>query len=345
MYSDDKDFQKFCKDKHIKESTIKGYASALKNYTEFHEKSMEFLIKEALNEETLHMLPKEKKIKQRLLDYRNYLLKSKLSINTAKTYFTKIKSYYRYHEIEIPELPEAQYTKNYETNYMDLPTHNHIRQVLETVPIKLKAIILFMSSSGTSKSETLSLTVQQFIQATEEYHNGKSIEVVLNTLEQKNNVIPTFYLKRIKTQKYYYTFCTPEATTHIIRYLKTRKNLKLTDLLFDISSSALTRNFQKINDEMGWGFKGKHRFFRSHTLRKFHASNIGLATEYIDSLQGRRKNEIHETYIKTNPKELKKIYKTAMKNVIIYSEEPKIKKEEYNIIINIFLSGKEYNIR
>ena len=31
---------------------------------------------------------------------------------------------------------------------------------------------------------------------------------------------------------------------------------------------------------MKWGFKGKYRFFRSHTLRKFHASNIGLSAEY-----------------------------------------------------------------
>jgi len=36
---------------------------------------------------------------------------------------------------------------------------------------------------------------------------------------------------------------------------------------------------------MGWGFKGKYRFFRAHTHRKFHTSNIGLATEYIDELQ------------------------------------------------------------
>ena len=86
-------------------------------------------------------------------------------------------------------------------------------------------------------------------------------------------------------------------------------------------------------------------FFRSHTLRKFHASNIGLSAEYIDSLQGRSKNEVHETYIKTNPKKLKEIYKSAMKNVMIYENKgPEIKKQEFNIIINVFLSGKEYNI-
>ena len=61
--------------------------------------------------------------------------------------------------------------------------------------------------------------------------------------------------------------------------------------------------FQDLNDSMGWGFKGKYRFFRAHTLRKFHASNIGLTSEYVDALQGRAKDEVHETYIKTNPKD------------------------------------------
>ena len=95
---------------------------------------------------------------------------------------------------------------------------------------------------------------------------------------------------------------------------------------------------------MNWGFKGKYRFFRAHSLRKFHASNIGLTSEYIDSLQGRSKNTIHETYIKTNPKKLKEIYKSAMKNVMIYENNTKITKQEFTIVINIFLSGKEYNI-
>ncbi len=96
--------------------------------------------------------------------------------------------------------------------------------------------------------------------------------------------------------------------------------------------------FQEINDQMNWGFKGNYRFFRSHTLRKFHASNIGLPAEYIDSLQGRSKNEIHETYIKTNPEKLKEIYQTAMHNVMIYNtKKNEIINQEFTIVINVFL--------
>ena len=167
----------------------------------------------------------------------------------------------------------------------------------------MKAIILFMSSSGTAKAETLSLTVNDFINATNEYHKRENTKEIIEQLCKKSNVIPTFYLKRIKTNKFYYTYCSFEATTYI-NYLKTRKNLKNKDKLFDITDSSLTLKFRQINDSLNWGFKGKYRFFRPHTLRKFHTSNIGLSSDYIDLLQGRGRSDIHETYIKTNPKEL-----------------------------------------
>lgn len=345
MYSNNL-FQKFCKERNIKEGTMKGYDSALKKYIFFHQKSIDYLINEALKDEEKRIPLKERKIKKRLLDYRSFLLSSNMSPNTAKTYFSKLKTFYLHFEIELPHLPDAKYNKIYETNYLDLPTKEHIKQALEIVPIDLKAIILFMSSSGTAKAETLSLTVEHFINATQEYHDGGTIKEILYKLEKKSNVIPTFYLKRIKTDKYYYTFCSPEASFHIVKYLKTRQNLTLNDKLFDFSSSLLLTRFQEINDKMKWGFKGKYRFFRSHTLRKFHASNIGLSAEYIDSLQGRSKNIVHETYIKTNPRKLKEIYKSAMKNVMLYDDRKERipEKQEFNITINVFLSGKEYNI-
>ena len=106
------------------------------------------------------------------------------------------------------------------------------------------------------------------------------------------------------------------------------------------------------------GFVGRYRFFRSHTLRKFHASNIGLSADYVDALQGRAKTKVHEAYIKTNPKRLKEIYMSAMHNVMIDDEwireneipdkkEDKnvvIERQEINIIINFSLDGMDYRV-
>lgn len=337
-------FQKFCRNRNIKKSTQKGYDSALRLYENFNNESIEKLFAEARNEENKRIPLKDRKIKKRLMNFRSYLLNSNLSPNTSKTYFSKVKTFYLHFEFELPHLPQAKYDKIYETNYLDLPTKEHIHEALLISPIDLKAVILFMSSSGTAKAETLSLTVEHFFKATQEYHHGGSVEFILETLDKKKNIVPTFYLKRIKTDKYYYTFCSPEASSHIIKYLKTRENLKLDDKLFEFTSSQLISKFQYINDKMKWGFKGKYRFFRTHTLRKFHASNIGLSTDYIDALQGRSKNQIHEAYIKINPQNLKEIYMSKMKNVMIFEKEHENVNQEFNIIINVFLAGKEYNI-
>ena len=342
MYGNDL-FKQFCKERNIKKSTIEGYNIALNHYAVFQEKSIDYLIKEAYDDEKNKIPLKERRIKNRLSDFRNYLMDN-LSSSTSKTYFTKVKTFYMHFGVEIPYLPTIQYNNDYEINYFDLPTKKHIRRVLDRVSVDLKSVILFMSSSGTAKAETLSLSVEDFIKATNEYHNGGSVNDILDVLENQDNIVPTFYLKRIKTDKYYYTFCSPEASIAIVEYLKTRKNLKLKDKLFDFNDAQLMNRFKQINDDMNWGCKGKYRFFRTHALRKFHASNIGLNAEYVDALQGRSKNSVHETYIKINPDKLKEIYMSVMHNVVVGENKNRVEKQEFNIIINVFLSGKEYNI-
>jgi hypothetical protein len=130
----------------------------------------------------------------------------------------------------------------------------------------------------------------------------------------------------------------------------------LEDKLFDFTHSSLVYNFKKVNDKLGLGFVGRYRLFRSHSLRKYHASNIGLSNEYIDALQGRAKTKVHEAYIKTNPKKLKEIYISAMHNVMISDEwivENAVRKEErpiiierqeINIVINFSLDGMDYRV-
>lgn len=344
MYNN-KLFLKFCKERNIKESTMQGYVSTLKRYTTFHDCTIEKLLKEANEDEENRVPLKERKLKERLLSYRSYLLESDLSSNTIKTYFSKLKTFYVHYEIEIPHLPDVKYNKQYETNYLDLPSKEHIRSAVDISSLPLKALILFMSSSGTAKAETLSLTVDDFIKATSDYYKSTKLNDILNELSEKDDIVPTIYLKRIKTDKYYYTFCSSEASRYIIKYLKSRKNLKSSDKLFPFTGSYVMKQFQDINDHMGWGFKGNYRFFRTHTLRKFHASNIQLVAEYVDALQGRSKNSVHETYIKTNPDKLKEIYVKNMKNVMIYKEPKKEEKnEDIHITINVFLSEKQINL-
>lgn len=348
----------FYNDRNIKNSTIKSYRSAILKYESFHERPMDDLIDEAIRDEESAVPLKNRRIKKRLLDFRAFLLNSDLSICTVRTYLSRIRTFYRHFEIELPYLNDISFDNDYLSSYEDLPTKKDIRMVCDISSIDFKAVVLFISSSGCAKAETLSLTVGDFVNATKKYHEGGSIDDVLCCLEDCRNIVPTFYLKRVKTNKFYHTFCSPEASFHIVKYLLSRRDLTLEDKLFDFSDSSLLYAFKKVNDSLDMGFVGKYRFFRSHALRKYHASNIGLSNEYIDALQGRAKTKVHEAYIKTNPLKLKEIYMGAMVNIMVsdvWIEENRIsdekcgggvviEKQEINIVINFSLDGMDYKV-
>lgn len=335
---DKKVLNKFREERNLQNSTFKGYLSALKVYCGYFNMGVKELIDEALNEQDKYIPLRKTKLKRRLLEFREEITKTEIGVQTQKTYVSKILSFYRHFEIEIPVLPQMNYELEYVTSYTDLPTHEQIQSVIDTVDIQLKAVILFQTSSGSAKAETLSLKVSQFIDGVKPYtthkymHTCESVKKILNSLNFITpEVVPQFYLSRIKTKKYYYTFCSPEAAEAITSALLQRLN-NVNDIekfmeepLFPFSSSKLLNCFQEINDNMNWGFKGKYRFFRSHVLRKFNASNIGMVSEDIDAIQGRSKNAVHAAYIKTNPTELKSRYMKHMWRVAI---NPKWKEKE-----------------
>ena len=347
-------FEVFCSNRNIKDSTIKSYRSAILKYESFHKVAIKDLIGEAMMDEE-NMVPlKNRHIKNRLLNFRSYLLDSELSINTVKTYFSRIKTFYRHFEIELPYLNDIKFDGEYLSSYYDLPARGDIRKVCSISSNAFRALVLYISSSGCAKVETLSLTVGDFVKASDEYHDGGSIDDVLNCLIGRRDIVPAFYLKRIKTNKFYYAFCSPEASHHIVKYLISRKGLSLDDRLFDFTDSSLIYSFKKVNDKLDMGFVGRYRFFRSHALRKFHASNIGLSADIVDELQGRGKTRVREAYMKTNPRRLKEIYMGAMHNVMVFDDwigecEKEddcvfIENQVINVIINFSLDGMDYRV-
>lgn len=319
--------QQFYRARNIKKATQKGYAASLTRWFEYTngkytdlQENIDFYMKE--EDEKIPM--RERAIKREMLGFREWLLKDKLikSDKSAKSYFSKVGTIFRHYGLEIPQLPQVKMEKGYVSSYNDLPTHDMIKTACEQSPLDLKALILFMSSSGSAKAETLSITVKMFLEGCNEYLEEKAtstnIQETLKTLSDKHDIVPMIYLRRIKTDKWYYTCCSPEASYMIIESLKTRKNLKWEDKLFDYTSSLILSRFQEINDNNNWGLVGAYRRFRSHALRKFMASNIGLPRDQVDSFQGRSKDMIQEAYFKQDPKALKQIYLEAMHRVMIY---------------------------
>lgn len=346
-------FERFIDERDIKEATAKGYKTAVNKYCQHYNMTLEELINEAIQEEDDKIPKRARSIKTRLLKFRTHLVKeTDLEISTIKAHITRLITVYNYFEVDVPDLPTLKNNEP-ELTYLDLPNKKHIKEAIQMSGIRISSLILFMASSGSGRSECANLKVKDLINACEGYYTETGLIEILQELDGSiEPIVPTFNLVRIKTQKSYYTFCTPEATNAMVEWLLLKNDIleengeKLTmeDSIWDLTPRQMNYHFQIINDTLDWGFKKKYRFFRPHTLRKFHASNIGLSTENIDFLQGRSKDRLHATYIKANPDKLKEIYIGVMDNVTIGGVDKKeIIHEDFTININLNFYGHEYN--
>lgn len=346
----------FVKARRLKKGTAEQYQIALNFYSKFQEKPLSELITEADKEEEQGIRWKNRKLKQRLLTYRNYLYETYVK-STAELKFALIKTFYKHYEIEIHDLPDVN-KKNIRLSeplkFKDLPDKELIKKALKIANPLMRAVILFMSSSGCARAETLSLTIKDYLDATKEYHHSDNISQAVKIMHYKEDIIPTFYLKRIKTNKYYFTFCSPEANKEIINYLLLREDLdneKLDELpLFKCNVAYFERHFAKINHTLGLGKIGAHNRFKCHILRKFHATNLyndKMSLDEIDALQGRGKDLTRASYFTEDPQKLKEKYIEHLNAITIYLDVDtlKIKSPEYLELESKNIELKEQNKR
>ena len=167
----------FTTTRNLSKGSTYVYRDTIRVYTEYQNKTLYELLKEAEMEEEKGIRWKNRKLKKRLLNFRKYL-QEKYYQNTVKTHFSQILTIYKHYEIEIHDLPQTS-TKNLKEptpiSFKDLPDKEIIKKALKISNPLMRAIILFEVSSGCAKRETLNITIQDFIDATSEYHNSNNI--------------------------------------------------------------------------------------------------------------------------------------------------------------------------
>ena len=166
---DDIQLEEFCLVRNIKPQTREGYKIALEKYMNVVSMHIEEFLDEAEeDEENINSL-KKRRIKKHLLKFRMMLVEEYTSGYTIRTYFNKVKTFYRHNEIQLPYIPPLKLDREYEMNYADLPTHEMLTFICENYDLLTSSIVLFMSSSGQAMAETLSITVKDFIDGIIDY--------------------------------------------------------------------------------------------------------------------------------------------------------------------------------
>ena len=160
--NDERLLNEFIESRNLSLRTYQGYKDALKKYILFQNESFSNLLLEADLEEENRIRWKNRKLKQRLIDFRLFLYNNYM-YNAAKVYFQRILTLYRHFEIEIPNLPKIsnKSSKNYVITFEDLPTKEIIKNALEIANSVMRALILFIISSGCGRRESLNLTIDE----------------------------------------------------------------------------------------------------------------------------------------------------------------------------------------
>lgn len=345
--------EQFFNERNSSENTKKTYKKSARYYTKLTGHTPSELLKIANDEEMNNINWKNTQTRKWLIEYRKYLY-DKYNKSTARLYLTAIITFYRHFEITIPPLPYFS-TKHARTsppiNYNDLPDREILSECVKISNPLMAAIILFMSSSGISRIDTLNFTIGDYLDATREFHNEDNVKVAARVMLEKENIIPTFHLSRQKTGVNYFTFCSPEATTAVNQYILTRQEtLRKDKPLFKIHERHFNYRFTILNDHFQLGKAGNQNRMRPHMLRKYHASQLaeaGMSTNHINLLQGRKVAGVaHESYIRIKPETLKKEYIKALPYLVIddstrYKTELEEVKSDNNVLQDAIVKKDE----
>ena len=323
------------------QSTMVTYDRSVRYYEKHTGHSMQECLDIADDEEYNNIRWKNTQTRKWLLSYREYLY-SEYNVSTAQLYLTAIITIYRHFEITVPPLPyySTKHSKRIPPiRYTDLPDRQILSECLQVCTPVAKALILFMSSSGVSRIDTLNLTINDYLEATSDFHNhNESVKYAIKDMLDQD-IIPTFTLRRQKTGQDYITFCSHEACKSINAYLLTRTEILTRDRpLFKVHERYLNMIFERLNGyfQLGKMPNGYNRL-TPHMLRRYAATQLaeaGMSTDHINLLQGRKIQGVaHESYIRINPETLRDEYIKALPYLVIedvnkYKTESQQLKEE-----------------
>ena len=317
--------EKFFKERNSSTSTQTTYTRSVKYYTKLTNHTLQECLDIADDEEYNNIRWKNTQTRKWILEYREWLY-AEYNVSTAQLYLTAIITIYRHFEITIPPLPyysTKHLRKTPPINYNDLPDRDLLSEVIQGVSPVVRALILFMSSSGVSRIDVLNMTIEDYLEATSDYHNhDDSVKLAIKEMREQD-IIPTFKLRRQKTGQDYITFCSHEACKSINAYLLTRTEILTRERpLFKIHERYINMIFERISgdfqlDKMPNGYNR----MTPHMLRRYHATQLaeaGMSTDHINLLQGRKVQGVaHQSYIRINPEQLRDEYIEALPHLVI----------------------------
>uniref|UniRef100_UPI00351BF875 tyrosine-type recombinase/integrase n=1 Tax=Methanomethylovorans sp. TaxID=2758717 RepID=UPI00351BF875 len=277
-----------------KKGTRSNFAIAMWKYCNLTGLTPEQLLSEAFEDEDNRVRMPQRKIYTHLSKFKESL--KVIAPTTARVTFNMVVHWYRQNSVQVPPINIPKVKPRKENRF--IPTADDIREALNYVTYRDKAIILLQCSSGMGTAELLGISRQDFL-------DGVDYDTYITTLH------PT----RAKTNTPYTTFCSPEATKAVLYWLEQWQD----ESLFGLKKYGILAMYKRINVAIG---KDKYTFgrIRSHSMRKFFNTemlNAGMPRDLVWFLSGRTENETQRAYIDYKTEVLKNAYMKHVKAVSV----------------------------
>lgn len=264
-----------------------------------------------------------------------------LKNETIKSELAVYRAFLNEYNIQLPKSINIKFNRPlYEAG--DLPNKKDILRAINSTSNKRnKALIYFMSSSGIRPIDVRNMRVANFLDSCKYYlGEGASLEDLFNA--DYNQIIPCFYFRPQKTSKYdnvCCTFCSNEAVTSIVDYLKTRHIKSKEEYLFSttegrqIAPTSFITLFQRLNDKEFGVNKFGQRFFQPRFLRKYFISTCNSHSGdllKVRLLAGHSLSDIDRAYNEINIPIMRRFYISLLPYLNLHSTEVKtVKSKEY----------------
>jgi integrase len=336
---------------NLKPNTRRNYLIGMMKYCDFSRLTPDELLQEADEDVKNGVLPRERRIKKRLIAYRNFLDSQDLADNTKLNDFVGPKSFYRTFDHELPKLPRWNRAQP-KVEHLDIPNKEDIIKTLAVCDLRNKAIVLTGCSSGLSAEEVCRLTLKQF-------NNGYDTESEITTL----------FIRRGKSGQDFVTFTSPEASRAIKDYLEYRNRPATTnekrivrqrdkqrtygdagylfiknnipdkyldsydEKLRKLDTKGLINVYKNLSAKAGLSTEsGTWNLIRSHNMRKFFNTtlkNAGFDSERVEFFMGHALGGVKGAYYRAEADKLREIYKKFIPYLTIQKELDISESQEY----------------
>jgi len=246
---------------------------------------------------------------------------------TKAAYVAAVKSFFRDHNVSFDNNGMMNLKKrgfmprNGKAETRDKsPTKTQLKQILNYLDVKGRAMVLFLVSSGARIGETLQLKKEDF---------------ELDAKPPKVSIRDEYTKKGSGGRTAYFSY---EARDAIKDWLKIKETLRKRrygsysgDRVFSFSDDTARFMWNRACDKAGISERDsrtKRRLYHIHSLRKFFRTNARMSFDFVNALMG-HKRYLDSAYLRLEETgEIAAAYLVAMPNVSVYQVEDQELKQE-----------------